>query len=45
MPGKFNGWLIKFGDVTLPNSFLLADGWDSNPNQRVEIDAYIDANI
>lgn len=45
MPGKFNGWLIKFGDVTLPNSFLLADGWESTPNQRVEIDAYRDANI
>ena len=42
---KFGGWLIKFGDVVLPNSFLLADGWESTPNQRVEIDAYRDANI
>lgn len=41
----FDGWLIKFGDVILPNSFLLADGWESTPNQRVEIDAYRDANI
>ena len=42
---EFGGWLIKFGDVVLPNSFLLADGWESTPNQRVEIDAYRDANI
>ena len=41
----FNGWLIKFGDVILPNSFILADGWESVPNQRVEIDAYRDANV
>lgn len=41
----FNGWLIKFGDVVLPNSFILADGWQSVPNQRVEIDAYRDANV
>jgi len=41
----FNGWLIKFGDVILPNGFILADGWESTPNQRVEIDAYRDANV
>lgn len=41
----FDGWLIKFGDVVLPNSFILADGWESVPNQRVEIDAYRDANV
>lgn len=41
----FSGWLIKFGGVTLPNSFLLADGWESTPNQRVEVDAYRDANV
>lgn len=41
----FSGWLIKFGGVVLPNSFLLADGWESTPNQRVEIDAYRDANV
>lgn len=45
MAGKFQGWLIKFGNVQLPNSFLLADGWESTPNQRVEIDAYRDANV
>lgn len=41
----FNGWLISFGNVVLPNSFILADGWESTPNQRVEIDAYRDANV
>lgn len=41
----FSGWLIKFDDVILPNSFILADGWESTPNQRVEIDAYRDANV
>ncbi len=41
----FSGWLIKFGDVVLPNSCILADGWESTPNQRVEIDAYRDANV
>lgn len=41
----FNGWLVKFGGVVLPNSFILVDGWESVPNQRVEIDAYRDANV
>ncbi len=41
----FSGWLIKFGDVILPNNFILADGWESTPNQRIEIDAYRDANV
>lgn len=45
MAGNFQGWLIKFGEVQLPNSFLLADGWEGTPNQRIEIDAYRDANI
>lgn len=44
MDAIFKGWLIKFGNVQLPNSFLLADGWESTPNQRLEIDAYRDAN-
>lgn len=41
----FEGWLIKFGSIALPNSFILADGWVSVPNQRVEIYAYRDANV
>lgn len=41
---KYAGYLLKFGSVTLPNSFLLADGWKSKPNQRVEIKALRDAN-
>lgn len=43
MAGNFQGWLIKFGNVILPNSFLLADGWETTPNQRLELDAYRDA--
>lgn len=43
MAGSFQGWLIKFGNVILPNSFLLADGWEATPNQRLELDAYRDA--
>ena len=31
--------------MQLPNSFLLADGWESTPNQRIELDAYRDANV
>ncbi len=41
----FEGWLIKFGNVVLPNRFILADGWNSVPNQRIDIDAYRDANV
>lgn len=44
LPIMFDGWLIKFGTVQLPNSFLLADGYEDTPNQRLEIDAYRDAN-
>jgi hypothetical protein len=40
----YSGWLIKFGNVILPNSFLLADGWTSTPNQRLEADAFRAAN-
>lgn len=45
MNTNFQGWLIKFGNVQLPNSFLVADGWESTPNQRMELDAYRDANV
>lgn len=41
----FEGWLIKFGSVILPNKFILADGWNSTPNQRIDIEAYRDANV
>lgn len=41
----FEGWLIKFGGVILPNKFILADGWNSTPNQRIDIKAYRDANV
>ena len=41
----FEGWLLKFGNVRLPNSFLLADGWNSTPNQRLEVASYRNANM
>lgn len=41
---KFQGWLLKFGDNVLPMKYISLGGWDSTPNQRVEIDAYRDAN-
>lgn len=44
MATSFQGWLIKFGEVQFPNSFLLADGWEDTPNQRIDIDAYRDTN-
>ena len=37
--------LIKFGNAWLPLSFLLADGYESTPNQRTELEAYRDADI
>lgn len=37
--------LIQFGSVWLPLDYLLADGWNSVPNQRTELDAYRDANV
>lgn len=41
----FEGWLLKFGNVILPNSFLLSEGWKSIPNQRLEVNAYRNANM
>lgn len=40
--GNFKGWLIAFGGVELPNSFLLKGGFKSNPNQRIQREAYRD---
>lgn len=36
----FEGWLIKFGDTVLPNSYL--QKYDETPNQRLELEAYRD---
>ena len=41
---NFNGWLIKFGEQVMPNSFLSLEGWEATPNQRTELDAYRDGN-
>ena len=41
---NFEGYLIKFGSVNMPNKYLVLDGWQATPNQRLEADAYRDAN-
>lgn len=41
---NFEGYLIKFGNVIMPNKYLVLDGWQATPNQRLEADAYRDAN-
>lgn len=37
----FQGWLIKFGDTVLPNSYI--EKYDETPNQRLELDSYRDS--
>ncbi|GLC79245.1 DUF6711 family protein [Lacrimispora brassicae] len=34
----FQGWLVRFGNTVLPNSYL--EKYDETPNQRLELDAY-----
>ena len=38
----FEGWLIKFGGVKLPNNYL--NKYKDKPNMRTEIDAFRDSN-
>lgn len=43
MVSNFRGYLLKFGNVELPNSYLLmSDENQSTPNQREEVKAYRD---
>ena len=43
MANNFRGYLLKFGNVELPNSYLaLSDNNTSTPNQREEVKAYRD---
>lgn len=39
--GNFKGWMVKFGDMVLPNNYL--EKYQDTPNQRLEIDAYRDS--
>lgn len=39
---NFQGYLYKFGNVELPNSYLQMDKCTSTPKQREEIEAYRD---
>jgi len=34
----FQGWLLKFGDTVLPNSYI--EEYGETPNQRLELDSY-----
>lgn len=40
MATNFRGYLLKFGNIELPNSYLMMDKCQSIPNQRTEIEAY-----
>lgn len=42
MRSDYNGYLIKFGDYALPNSFI--NEYPSTPNQRIEKKAWRDNN-
>lgn len=42
MANNYNGYLIKFGDMVMPNSYL--QEYSSTPNQRLESDAERDQN-
>ena len=37
----FQGWLVKFGDIILPNHYL--EGYEDDPNKRTELDSYRDS--
>lgn len=39
----FEGWLVKFGSTAVPNSYL--EKYKETPNQRVDLDAYRDADV
>ena len=38
----FQGYLLKFGSVELPNKYLKYDSYSATPDQRTEIEAYRD---
>lgn len=41
MATNFEGWILKFGNTILPNSFL-SNSYSATPNQRTELEAYRD---
>ena len=41
---NFRGYLLKFGDVEFPNKYIAYESFKSYPNQRLEVEAYRDAN-
>ena len=40
----YSGYLFKFGNYTFPNKYILWDTFETNPNQRQDLDSYTDAN-
>lgn len=40
----YNGYLLKFGNVKLPNKYLVTNSYNATPNQRTELSAYRDNN-
>lgn len=41
---EFLGYLLKFGDTKLPNKYISYQSFKVSPDQRLEIEAYRDAN-
>lgn len=41
---NFRGYLLKLGDTIFPNKYIAYESFKSTPNQRLEIEAYRDAN-
>lgn len=40
----FEGYLLKFGDQQLENRFIAYENYKVTPDQRLEVEAYRDAN-
>lgn len=40
----YSGYLFKFGNYTFPNKYIMWDTFETNPNQRQDLDSYTDAN-
>lgn len=40
----FSGYLIKAGNAIIPGEYIIASTFKSKPNQRIELNAYRDAN-
>lgn len=41
---NWQGYLLKSGGEVFPHQYIIAESWESTPNQREEIKAYRDDN-